>query len=295
LPSHSERLRRLYPDDGVWIGEENPPVRVGVVGGTGTLGALAAAELSIRGHDVYVLARHPPDRRANSAYRRVDLSTGEGLAEAVSDLDVVVDASNVVRPGREMRAVMVDGTERLLCAEARAAVGLHVLISIVGIGSVPMSYYRVKLEQERRVREAPVRSRVLRATQFYPLIDRVFLAWSRFGVLPAGDALVQPIDPREVALVLADAIESGSWDGRLEVAGPEILSLTALARAWLADTGRRRVLVPMPFVGRLGRALRAGAFTSEDAARGELRFADWLRRRPGVGAGSAVVAEGADW
>jgi uncharacterized protein YbjT (DUF2867 family) len=270
-------------------------VRVGVVGGTGTLGTLAAAELTIRGHDVYVLARHPPNGKADGAYRRIDLWTGEGLAEALSDMEVVVDASNVVRPGREMRAVMADGTERLLRAEARAAVGLHVMISIVGIESVPMSYYRLKLEQERRVRDAPVRSGVLRSTQFHQLLDGLFRATSRFGVLPAGSALLQPIDPREVARVLADAIESGSWDGWLEVAGPEILSLTALARAWSEATSRRRALLPMPFVGRLGRALRAGALTSDDAVRGELRFADWLRRRPGVRAGSGVVAEGADW
>jgi uncharacterized protein YbjT (DUF2867 family) len=272
---------------------ENETMRIGVAGGTGTLGALASAEFARRGHVVRVLSRRVPQGVAVSLHRRVDLSTGEGLAEALSDLEVVVDASNVARPGRELRAVMVDGTERLLRAEAQAGVGVHVLISIVGIELVPMSYYRVKLEQERRVVEAPVRSLVLRSTQFHQLLDGLFRATSRFGVLPAGNALVQPIDPREVARVLADAIESEVWKDRLEVAGPEILSLTALARAWLTATGRRRALVRMPSVGRLGRALRAGSLTSDDAVRGELRFGDWLRQRPDARARSAALTTGA--
>ena len=269
-------------------------MRIGVVGGTGTLGALASAELARRGHAVWVLSRREPVEMTASPHRRVDLSNWEGLAEAVSDLGVVVDAPNVPRPGRETRAVMVDGAERLLRAEAQADVGLHVLISIVGIESVPMSYYRMKPEQERRVGEAQVRSGVLRSTQFHQLLDGLFRATSRFGVLPSGSALVRPVDPREVARVLADAIECGSWDGSLEVAGPEIVSLTALARAWSAAMGRRRALVPMPFAGRLGRALRAGALTSEDAVPGELRFADWLRQGPGVRAPSGAAPEGAD-
>lgn len=269
-------------------------MRIGVVGGTGTLGVLASAELARRGHAVCVLSRRPREGATEIAHRRVDLSTGDGLADAVSDLEVVVDAANAARPGRGMRAVMVDGTERLLRAEAQASVGLHVLISIVGIESVPMSYYRVKVEQERRVLEAPVRSGVLRSTQFHQLVDGLFGVTSRFGVLPAGAALLQPVDPREVARVLSDAIESGSWHGRLDVAGPEVLSLTALARTWLRSTGRRRALVPIPLVGRAGRALRAGALTSEQALRGELGFGDWLRQPHGAQAASTAVASGPD-
>lgn len=256
-------------------------MRIGIVGGTGTVGALAAAELARRGHEVYALSRRPSGPEPAVPHRELDLASGAGLPEALAGLELVVDASNVVRPGRRMRAVMVDGAERLVRAEAQAGVEHHVLISIVGIESVPMSYYRVKLEQERVVREAPVRASVLRSTQFHQLLDKVFHASARLGVLPSGGALLQPIDPREVARVLADALESGGWDGRLEVAGPEILPLSVLANAWMAATGKRRVLVPMPTVGRAGRALKMGALTSPNALRGELRFADWARQTPG--------------
>ena len=254
-------------------------MRVGVVGGTGTLGALAVAELARRGHEVWALSRSPPASGAGVAHRVVDLASGEGVAHAVSGLDVVVDASNVSRPGRAMRAVLLDGTRRLMRAEAEAGVAHHVLVSIVGIEEVPLSYYRVKLEQERAVREGPVTASVLRSTQFHPLVHRMFEATSRFGILPAGGALLQPVDPQEVARVLAEHLSAEPWSERVQVAGPEILSLSELAHSWRTVTGRRRVLMAMPLPGRMGRSLRRGALTTQEAIRGQLGFADWLAGR----------------
>ena len=118
-------------------------MRIGVVGGTGTVGARVSAELAGGGHAVWILSRRVPGEVTVGSHRWVDLSSEEGPVEAVAGLDGVVDVSNVARPGRRMRTVMVDGTERLLRAEAEADVGLHVLISIVGIESVSVADFTV--------------------------------------------------------------------------------------------------------------------------------------------------------
>lgn len=254
-------------------------MRVAVVGGTGTFGAAAVAALACRGHDVWVLSRHRPDGPEAESHRRVDLANGEGLRDALSGIEVVVDASNGSRPGRPMREVMLAGTRRLMEAEQEVGVAHHVLISIVGIERVAFSYYRVKLEQERALADSVVPASVIRSTQFHQLLDGLFESASRFGVLPAGSIALQPVDAREVAGVLVDAVEQGPWHGRREIAGPEVLPLSALARSWLAATGRRRRLVAMPILGKMGRALRDGALTRPDAQRATLTFAQWLSQR----------------
>ncbi|MGB6457973.1 MAG: hypothetical protein WBH47_26160, partial [Streptosporangiaceae bacterium] len=77
---------------------------------------------------------------------------------------------------------------------------------------------------------------------------------------------------------------------RIEVAGPQISSVTDLARTWRSVTGRAAALLPVPLPGRLGRELRAGALTALAAdVTGTVTFADWLTsprdetERPGTG------------
>jgi uncharacterized protein YbjT (DUF2867 family) len=156
-----------------------------------------------------------------------------------------------------------------------------VLVSILGIDAVPVGYYKFKREQEaalHAVRGSGLARTVLRATQFHPLLNWAFSTAGRVGVLPSGRVVLQPVDPAEVARVLADLIERGPGESRIEFAGPEILTLGQLARQWASSRHARRLLVPLPPLGQTGRALRSGALTSSSAPRGELTFAGWLRR-----------------
>jgi uncharacterized protein YbjT (DUF2867 family) len=252
-------------------------MNIAVVGGTGTVGSLAVAELARRGHQVRVLSRSPG--AVEDVLRHpVDLSTGAGLDAGLAGVQVVLDAANATR-GRALREVLVGGTRRLLEAGARAGVQHHVLISIVGIESVPVGYYKVKLEQEEALAAARVPVTVLRATQFHQLVAGVMKASSRFGVLPGGRIQLQPVDPAEVAVRLAEIIEGGPGEGRQELAGPEILPLGELARTWMAATGKRRPSIPIPPLSGTVRALQRGALTSSSASRGQLTFAEWLRRK----------------
>jgi uncharacterized protein YbjT (DUF2867 family) len=252
---------------------------IAVTGGTGTLGGLVVAELARRGHAVRVLSRSPRSG-VGGEHHAIDLRTGAGLEEALAGVEVVVDAANA--QGRAMREVLVSGTRRLAEAASRAGAAHHILVSIVGIDDVPVAYYKAKREQEAAldaVAGSGLARTVLRATQFHPLLNWAFSAAGRAGVLPSGRVALQPVDPAEVARLLADLIERGPGDGRIEFAGPEILTLSQLARQWAAWRNTRRLLVPLPPLGHTVRALRSGALTSSTAPRGELTFTDWLRRR----------------
>jgi uncharacterized protein YbjT (DUF2867 family) len=237
-------------------------MRIAITGGTGTVGREVAWALYERGHEVRVLCRRGP--------LPVDLTDGTGLAAALDGVEAVVDASNGPR-----RSLLVDGTGRLLAAEARAGVRHHVAISIVGIERAPGRYYALKREQEAVVKAAGVPWSIVRATQFHTLVESILRKAARFGVLPTGAARFQPVDPREVGALLADAVEAAPCGATTEVAGPEILTLRELASRWRRETGSHALPLPVP----TPRSLREGALTSPGARRGTKTFAEWMRER----------------
>ena len=243
-------------------------MRIAITGGTGTLGSLVAAELAGRGNDVRVLSRSAPEYR-------VDLTTGAGLARALEGCDVVIDASN--NSSRHAAEILVEGSRRLLAAEHTAGVSHHVCISIVGCEQVPMSYFRVKAEQERVTEQGAVPWSMVRATQFHELALATLTAAARWGMLPVPRARLQTVACAEVARVVADVAEGTPQKERVEVAGPEVADTRDLARAWRSVTGRRVALIPVPVPGKLGRALRAGVLTTDRPdVRGTVTFTDWL-------------------
>src|SRR4051794_35784103 len=114
-------------------------MRIAIVGGTGTVGREAAAELERRGHDVRVLSR----------------GTGFDVrADAPGDADVVVHAHG------GGRGLLVGGSERLLAA---APLAHHVLVSVIGADRVPGGHFAAKLAQEDAVRAAGAPFTILRA------------------------------------------------------------------------------------------------------------------------------------
>lgn len=260
-------------------------MQVAVTGGTGTIGREVVAELARRGHEVRALSRRSPDHRA-------DLITGDGLAAALEGVEVVVDACNAGPRRKAAERLLVDGTQRLLAAERAAGVRHHVGISIVGIDRVPSGYYGVKLDQEAVVKGSPVPWTIVRATQFHGLLDQVFGALADFRMLPGAAVPLQPVDQREVAVVLADTAEAEASGATTQFVGPECRTAAHLARTWRLETGRRPLLVPVPLAGATGRALRAGALTNPGAWTGRTTFADWLRGQRTAAAPAAPAGPG---
>jgi uncharacterized protein YbjT (DUF2867 family) len=252
-------------------------VRVAVVGGSGVLGRLVVAELLARGDEVRVLSRRDPGRLPSGAsHRRADLASGAGLAEGLAGVEVVVDASNSSPTRRQARVVLVEGSERLLGAAAEAGVRHHVAVSIVGCDRVPTGYYGAKVEQERAVEAGPLPWSLLRATQFHALVEWGLASAARFGVVPTGAARLQPVDPAVPARRIADAVHAEPAGRLPDVAGPEVLTLSELARIWRRARGRHPLPLRIPTVGRLGRALRAGGLCDPAAAVRSRSFEEWL-------------------
>lgn len=249
---------------------------IAVVGGTGTAGRPAVEALLAAGREVRILSRSSPESLPDGAeHRRLDLIRDDP-AESLSGADVLLDLANSSsRPGK----VLLDGTSRLLRACERAGIKHYVGISIVGCERVGLGYYKAKTRQEQLIRESPVESSLLRASQFHELVDGLMSVTARAGFVLSGEALLQPIASEAVGARLALIAQNPPLNGVEQITGPEVRTLTELADAWRQATGRAWFKLRLPLPGRTGRALKDGVLTDAAASTPGVGFSEWLAGR----------------
>ncbi len=283
LPGCCVRLAREVR--GRRVGRYDEPVAaVLVTGGTGDLGGALADRLVTAGHTVRIMSRRAAAATASPSteWAQASLETGDGLGAAVDGAACVAHCAS--SPFRKTKQVDVDGTRRLLDACATAGVGHVLYISIVGIDKIPNPYYVQKLAAERVIEAAGVPYTMLRATQFHRLLDR-FLgdALLRFpiGAVP-GAFRFQPIETGEVADRMCELVAAGP-SGRVDdIGGPAVLRADDLARSWIAATGRRRFVLPLPAVGKIASGFRQGLNCAPDKTYGRITWTEWLDGRYGT-------------
>lgn len=240
---------------------------IAVAGGTGVVGTYVVSALERAGHEAVVLSRAAG----------IDLEAGTGLDDALAGVDGVVDVSNVATQSRRRSiAFFASATGHLLEAGARAGVGHHVVLSIVGSDRVDLGYYAGKREQERLTEAGPLPWSILRATQFHEFAGQV-LAQTPGPVAVVPRMRTQPVAASDVAAALA-ALVLGPPVGRsVELAGPREEYLPDMARRLLAARGARRKVVAVRLPARGGAAMAdGGLLPGTDAQLSQQTFDDWL-------------------
>lgn len=248
-------------------------MRIAVAGATGNIGARTVDVLERGGHEVVRISRSGG----------VDLTTGDGLDDALAGVDAVVDATNAPAGDRDGTVAYLGGTTRtLLAAERRAGVRHHVLLSIVGIHDVEgNAHYAGKREQERIVEAGPVPWTIVPVTQFHDFAAMVASWTEHDGVATIAPLLVQPIAPDDVADVLAE-LAVGAPRGRyVDVAGPEPQDLVDMARRTYQARGREVKLVPT-WRGVFGPSMAGEVLLpGENARLAPTTFEEWLAKETG--------------
>jgi uncharacterized protein YbjT (DUF2867 family) len=256
--------------------------RVLVTGGTGNLGRELVAELASNDFTVRIMSRRsrPRHQELHKEWVQADLGTGAGIAEAVSDVQVIAHlASGSFRyPGK----VDVQGTRQLLEHASSANVSHFIYISIVGIDRIPFSYYMNKLAAETLVCRASVPWSILRATQFHTFIDAPLQRLARLPVIPLPiDFQFQPLDPKEIADRLYRCLVEGPGGYLPDFGGPEVRSLGDLAQIYMEARGLQRRLVRLPPAGRIAEGFRRGYNTAPHQERGKITWEEWVQSKYG--------------
>ncbi|MBZ0283399.1 MAG: NAD(P)H-binding protein [Anaerolineae bacterium] len=253
-----------------------------ITGGTGGLGHQVVTHINLDRNRVRIMSRRsrPENLDARLEWAQADLSSGNGLAEAVRGTQTILHlATNPIH----MQTVDMEGTRRLLEAACREQIKNFVYISIVGIEHFPkMGYYKSKLSVERLIESSGVPYTILRATQFHSLIDMILRAANRlpFLLLPT-DFQSQPIDSGEVAAHLIQLGEEGAKGRVPDLAGPDRLRLSDMAYTWLTTRHIRKPIIRLPVWGATVNAYRRGMNTVPTQVIGKVTWAEWVERRYG--------------
>jgi uncharacterized protein YbjT (DUF2867 family) len=241
--------------------------RVTVFGGTGFLGRQIVRRLAEAGAEVRIAVRHP--ERASLLTEmgtvgqisalRADIWDAASVAPAVAGADAVVNTVGhyVERGQASFEAIHGQGARHV--AQAVAAAGIHRLVHISGIGADPASespYVRARAAGERLVREALPEVTILRPSVMFGPEDAFFNTLAELArvlpVLPlfgSGAVRLQPVYVGDVAEAVARALAMPASAGKLyELGGPKIYTYRQLLQLMLEQSGRRRWLMPLPYL-----------------------------------------------
>jgi uncharacterized protein YbjT (DUF2867 family) len=244
-------------------------MKITVIGATGLIGSKVVDLLEGDGHDVVAASR---DSGA-------DVLTGEGLADALTGADVLIDVTN--SPSFDDDPVMdffTRSSANLVAAADQSGVGHYVALSIVGVDGLPESgYMRAKVVQEKAIAESGLPYTIVRATQFDEFTTAIVGSLEAGDGVRAPDALIQPIAADDVAAEVARVAAGSPLNGVVNIGGPEKISFADLARTVLAKQGAVKTVVVDPQATYFGTPVHQNSLvTGDGAVLGTVRFADWL-------------------
>ena len=249
---------------------------VTVFGGSGFVGGQVVRQLAKAGHRVRVAVRNP-----NLAYKmrmlgdvgqievvQANLRNVDSVARALDGAEAAVNLVGVLfEAGRQQfQTLHVMGAKTV--AEQAKAAGVKRLVQISAIGAdanAPSKYARTKAAGEAAVREAFPGAVVIRPSIVFGADDKFFNKFGQMAALfPAlpliggGETKFQPVYVGDVAAAVAKAVASPAAEGlTYELGGPVVYSFKQLLEMILRETGRNRLLAPIPwfaasFIGKVG-------------------------------------------
>ncbi len=245
------------------MGETMDRRLVSVLGGSGFLGRHIVRRLAADGWIVRVAVRDP---EATSFLRTMgepgqivpvatDITNTASVRLAVKGATSVINLVGILyeRGRRTFERIHVEGA-RTVAAASREA-GAWRLVHVSAIGANPHSaaaYARTKaLGEDAALAEFPEATILRPSVVFGPEDDffNRFAAVARIApVLPVFDTRLQPVYVADVARAVSVVLDRADTAAETyELGGPRVIAFREVMELVMAETGRRRMLLPVPF------------------------------------------------
>ncbi len=236
-----------------------------VLGGTGFLGQRVVRRLQEHGCRVSIGTRFPEAAAAQSGFGsngirlvKTDLTDPDRLAQALAGFGAVVNCIGCYAESRRQsfQDVHVDGA-RSIARQVRQNNGQR-LIHVSGIGASlhsPSAYVRSRAEGEAAVRSSCPGAIVLRPSVMFSRSGAFFgdlqKIVDRLPVVPlfgTGRTRLQPVWAGDVAEAVCRLLDGPRARRKVfELGGPDTLTYRGILHRLAVRSGRRRVLLPVPF------------------------------------------------
>ncbi len=235
-----------------------------IFGGSGFLGRHIVRRLSKQGYRLRIVTRRPNEAlflKTNGKPGQIEIMQANirdaaSTAAALDGADGVVNAVGILFESGKQKFDAVQARGAALIADAAAKQGVTHMVHISAIGAdgdSASAYAKSKAVGEAAVQELMPQAHILRPSIVIGPEDDFFNRFAAMAMIaPAlpliggGETRYQPVSVFDVAEAVA-ACFTGAASGIYELGGPDILSFKELMEMLNRETGRNRLLVPLPF------------------------------------------------
>ena len=291
-----------------------------VFGGSGFIGRNVVRELAKRGWRVRVAVRRPHHAlflRPMGAVGQIQLAQANvryrgSIAEALKGADAVVNLVGLLHQEGDQKFDTVQAGGAAAIAQLAAAEGVTNFVHVSAIGADADSdslYARSKGLGEKAVRDSMPSATIIRPSVVFGTEDKFFNKFAAMlsmtpPFLPVpilfggGQTKFQPVYVDDVADSICGALETPAAAGRTyEIGGPRVYTFKELLELVLKETGRKRILLPVPFalapvVGFAGEMIGIAPFFEPPVTRDQIKL---MKHDNVVGAGGATVGVTGDF
>lgn len=236
-----------------------------VFGGTGFIGRQIVRELAKAGYTVKVATRAPEKAYFLKPYGNVGqivpflCRSGDDttIRAAVQGCEVVVNCVGILfeKGKSSFTKIHTEWPRSIAKACTAEKVGRLIHISALGCEESASKYGKSKLNGELAVQENFARATIFRPSVVFGVEDDFFNMFGKLAaVLPAlpliggGHTKFQPVYVGDIADAVMKAIADPESEGKIyELGGPDILSFRQIYERLFAETGRKRILVSLPW------------------------------------------------
>ena len=239
---------------------------VTVFGGSGFLGRNAVRALAKAGYRIRVAVRYPNQAQylppmgsvGQIQLMKCNVLDQDAVARACQGADAVVNLVGILATagGQGFDDVHVAAVGNI--AMAAKAAGARTLVHVSSLGADPEAeshYAKTKGEGEKLLREEFSNATILRPSLLAGPDDDFFNKFAALArmlpMLPligGGHTKFQPVFVGDVADAIVKCVSDTATKGKTyELGGPGTYSFKALMQLVLQETGRSRLLLPVPF------------------------------------------------